>query len=191
MTLSNMIKGKRVDFINIFLFVVLLFLVGRLFIVAPFGVEVQTTPLEPQPSLSGWGRNRDFPPDFTEEEKIILTEQYHDYERTSIEMDKAYEHFLELLTTYRSRIPELTIIKYKEDCFVRPVILAIKSGQAVILKNINDTSVGLGVGGEQWNVPAFESITVYPKLREEVLNQVYWGYSCSDKGLAGYFVKEQ
>jgi len=142
----------------------------------------------PKETPSTWGRNREFPPDFTEEDRIILTEQFHDYERVNEKMDEDYLRFLTLLKTYISYSSILEVVQYKNDCFVHPVLIAVKTGQAITVKNNNGISVNMGIGGEDWYIPEYGEVIVYPKLIEEVENQKIWGYACGDKGMGGYFV---
>lgn len=177
------------DIINLLLIAAFAFLFLR--VVKPTGLTFQDYIPQPEPeeTPSAYGRNREFPPDFTEEEKILLTQPYHDYERTTEEMDKEYERFRDLFKTYVSRGSTVDVIRYKDDCFFRPVILGVRSGQAVTIVNNTDIGTSPGLGGESWEIGPFEKRTVYPKLVPEVENQTYWQYSCSEKGIGGYFVK--
>ncbi len=148
---------------------------------APTSEKVAPTPIV-------WGRNRNFPPSFTVAEKILLTEQKHDYERTTPDLEAQYQKYLKIRDSLPVRSSTITVIKYQNDCFVRPTILKARPGQKLLIQNPNDTSANLGMAGETWNIPAHGNLLVTLKLKETQANQIYWGYSCSEFGLAGYFV---
>ncbi len=145
----------------------------------------------PYPTISSWGRGREFPLDFTDDEKLILTEQKHDYERVTDEDEVTYQKFLKLLVSMRSNSRVIEIISYNGDCFARPVITEIIKGQSLTFKNTNSSIVNIGMGGENnWSIEAGESKAVTPVFPEQQDDQTYWGYSCSNYGLAGYLVLE-
>lgn len=182
-------KQKFVDYFVVLLVLSALVLIFRL--IERDNTDVDFIPQGvPRETPTAFGRNREFPPDFTEEEKIILTEQYHDYERTTIQMDKDYERFLELLKSYRSYTPRLTLISYKDDCFGRPAILVLSEGEELTITNSGDKSVEIGINGGQAVIGPNETVNLPMKFVEFEENQTIWGYSCSQKGLAGYFIKE-
>jgi len=191
--MSRLVKvGKINKFYDLFIVALLLTIVILIFrFMNQNAVIKDFRPQQiPQATPNKWGRNRDFPPDFSEEEKILLTGQLHDYERTTEELDDAYLRFLSLFKTYVSHDPTIRIIRYKGDCFAQPVVLGIKGGQAVTIRNDNDEWASLGVGGESWDVPPHDTLIVYPKLIAEVEKQTFWGYACGELGMAGYFVEK-
>lgn len=148
--------------------------------------------LVPYPTISSWGRNRDFPSSYSEDEKLVLTEQKHDYERVTEEDEMLYRRFLELLKSMRSNERVVTLTTYNGDCFAKPVIVALNKNQSVTFKNTSSQSIGVGMGKDNvWDIGPNQTKTVVPNFTTDQDNQIYWGYSCSELGLAGYFVVEK
>lgn len=191
-------KNKFLDLCNFLLVISLIIFIVRFSspLMLPFIQSKIKHPVNSGPSISKsaasepetWGRDRKFPPFFTESEKILLTEQKHDYERTTPEMEEEYQKYLKIRETLPVRSPSITIFRNGNDCFVRPTIIKVKPGQKLLIINPSDTIVNLGMAGEVWNVPAGGQLSVKLKLNKTEPGQRYWGYSCSDLGLAGYFV---
>jgi hypothetical protein len=200
--MPNLVKNKKfLDSLNLLLLGLFTILLFRLFLILlPSLPMVKNKQFNHKDSPASkkdisettlWGKDRTFPPDFTDEEKILLTEQKHDYERTNANLEADYQKYLDIRDSLPVRSSTITIIKYKDDCFVRPVIIKVWPDQKLLIKNPNDTSVNLGMNGLLWDIPANQDLLVTLKLKETQTNQIYWGYSCSQYGLAGYFVLDQ
>jgi hypothetical protein len=175
-------KFNFFDLLNLTLFVLVLTLVGRL-------VYQSQKVDSPQPSeIPNWGKNRDFPDTLSLDERIVLTEQKHDYERTTAGEEEDYQYFLNLLKTMPSAGNAINVYKYNDDCFAQPVILKIGYGKELFIRNTGSSDINIGIGKGNWDIKSGSEIVVYPEFDGLKTGENIQGYSCSPLGLAGYLV---
>lgn len=182
-------KTKMIDIANILLILFIAAIIAYRFYPKQFLSNRQSsitgTGASPE---SSWGRNREFPDDFTDEEKLILTEQKHDYERVTDEDQRIYEKYLELLRTERDRGGKISVFRYGEDCFAKPVVVEMDYGSKLTLVNTGKEPLNIGIGKGNWDLAPEQQIAVTPEFDNIKIGENLQGYSCSPYGLAGYLI---
>lgn len=182
-------KSKIIDIANALLILLIVIIIADRIFPAVFFNKSGASPDAAKASPdSSWGRNRIFPDNFTDEEKLILTEQKHDYERVTGEDQEVYEKFLGLLKTERSRVRKISVSRYGDDCFARPVIVEMNYGEKLTFVNTGKELLNIGIGKGNWDLASEEQIEVTPEFDNIKIGENLQGYSCSPYGLAGYLI---
>lgn len=183
---------KFIDAANIILFVSTIAIIGDRFLPGLLSRQVISSDLTGSEfqTPDNWGRNREFPPYFSDDQKLLITEQKHDYERTTKEDESVYQKYLDLVKNMPERVSKISVFRYKNDCFADPSIVRVVYGSKLIFQNTGTESINLGLGKGNWDIEAGEQIEVIPEFDNIKKGDNLQGYSCSPFGLAGYLVLE-
>lgn len=118
---------------------------------------------------------RVFPPDFTEEEKIVLVPQTDDVPKD--------EHLKwdETLRKIAQKADFLTLYRYADDCFGKPVVFKAKRGEGIKVKNVDESEITLGMGEQNWTIPPKGEAVIRPEFKllpEMTTKGASYGYGC-------------
>jgi hypothetical protein len=182
------VKPKILDVANILLILLIAIILFERFYPEQGFFKPATSQAPEVSQENTWGKNRVFPEDFTENESLILTEQKHDYERVTEEDQKTYDKYLSLLKSERSKKREISVFRYGNDCFARPVIVEMPYGNKLTVKNTGSEKLNIGIGKGNWDLAPEEQIAVTPEFDNIKEGENLQGYSCSELGLAGYLI---
>jgi len=121
-----------------------------------------------------WDQQRQYPADFTDNEKIVLVPQTDDVPRPAhVKWDTTFQEIAEDVDT-------LKLVTVGSDCFGRPSVLKTEMGSPINVENTTEADISIGMGEQSWSVPARATITITPvfKILPDFKNYFVYGYGC-------------
>jgi hypothetical protein len=119
-------------------------------------------------------KDRKFPEDFTEEEKLALVPQTDDIPKD------IHRRWDETIRVIAESTETLTLEKFGDDCFGRPTVVKTGIGRKIKVVNPQNSEITLGMGERAWTIPANSSLEISPefKILPDFKDVFSYGYGC-------------
>lgn len=118
---------------------------------------------------------RKYPSHFTEEMILTLVPQTDEVGK------EEHRRWDETLREIAEDADTLRLYKYENDCFGDPLVMRVKRGEAISVKNDADSEITFGMGEQNWNIEAGGTIEIVPEFEiypETKLEENPYGYGC-------------